>query len=317
MFVVALGIAGLGSGLRVAGLALDQPELVWVGYRILFLAGIVLVFDVTLYLIKIVRARGDVAEDLAMATRANMLAPGFMATSLIGGVTAGVWSGGIALWLTGTLGHLTLLVVFVGQWLKRDYKPEALNPTWFMPAAGIMTSAMAWPSYGPVELPMFTLTVGGVLWITLLPLIFRRIVLEPAVEPKLRPTLFIIAAPFGLMAGSLLTLFPDLPREVPQLILAGGTFFIIVLITSLPFLHKAKATMTWWSTTFPVSTVASGYLRIGGETGSVNLVVGVSLLAVAIVTTSLAVMASIHLAWLSFFSSESSSSVELSKSSKS
>ncbi|MEM6667037.1 MAG: hypothetical protein AAF638_11610 [Pseudomonadota bacterium] len=301
MFVIALGLAGLGSALRFAGLALEEARLLSAGYSILIFAGIVLVIDVLIYLGKVFRVRGHVVQDLTMATSANMLAPGFMVATVIGGVSASEWDGGSYLWLAGSIGHLILLVGFVGRWLQRDYKPEALNPTWFMPAAGIMTSAMAWPGFGPIELPMFTLTVGGVLWFTLLPLIFRRLVLEPAVEPKLRPTLFIIAAPFGLMAGGLLTLFPSLPRVVPELILAGGTFFILVLLTSVPFLHKAGATLAWWSPTFPVATVASGYLRIGGDLNSITMIAGLTLLVIACVTTSLAVLATIHVAWLAIF----------------
>lgn len=299
LFPIALGLAGLGAAFQFAGPVIGHPVLDSTSLVLLFAACIVLFTDIILYLVKLAGARGEVIEEFSMATSANLLAPGFMAAMVIGGLTANGNGHGEIFWLIGTLGHLVLLFAFVGQWLRRDYNPESLNPTWFLPAAGIMTSAMTWPGYGPVELPLFTLAVGGVLWAMLLPLVFRRMVLEPAIDPEIRPTLFIIAAPFGLMAGAFLTLFPEVPPVVPLVFLFAGTFFILVLLSQTRFLNRAGASLAWWAPTFPVATVASGYLRLP-DASAVSRSIGIGLLGLACITTALAIVASFHTAWNHF-----------------
>ncbi|MEM7458295.1 MAG: hypothetical protein AAF331_02420 [Pseudomonadota bacterium] len=297
LFPIALGLAGLGavSKAAFATLAIDALNSVSVG---LFVgASSILVMDVLLYLIKLIRHRSEVAEDISMATRANLLAPGLMAAMVIGGAMAEQVAVGSVIWLVASLLHLALLLAFVGRWLTHDYAPADLNPTWFLPAAGIMTSAVTWPAYGPILFPMLTLGAGGMLWLMLLPLVFRRLVFEPAVAPDLRPTLFIIAAPFGLAAGGLLTLFPSLTWQVPFLLLSGGTFFIAVLVVQIPFIRKAGITLSWWATTFPVAVIGAQFFRLSESVGQAAIFIGAGLFVVASLTTSAALIATLRAAW--------------------
>lgn len=297
LFPIALGLAGLGVALRIASVSLSTRLLLPAGDIIVILAACVLVIDMALYLTKLVRSRSAVAEDLSMPSRANLLAPGFMATMVIGGVWADSSMIGGPIWQAASIGHLLLILGFVGRWLTHDFMPEDLNPTWFLPAAGIMTSALTWPGYGPIELPIFLIGVGGMLWGMLLPLVFRRIVFEPAVSPQLRPTLFITAAPFALMAGALMTVFPTISIYVPLVLLSGGVFFILVLLFQFRFIAKAGISLSWWATTFPVATVATGFLRIGEKHGLYSLLTGTALLVLACLTTAIAILATIRAAW--------------------
>ena len=293
LFPIALGLAGLASAMIIASSTLSAAPLDDLGRGLLALAGGMLAIDVFLYLVKLLRHRSEVAEDLSMATRANLLAPGLMAAMVIGG---SVENGGL-IWATASGLHFILLMAFVGRWLTQDYAPSELNPTWFLPAAGIMTSAMTWPGIGPVEFPLLTLSAGLMVWLMLLPLVFRRLVFEPAVAPELRPTLFIVAAPFGLAAGALLTVFPDIAWQAPFLLLSGGAFFIALLVLQLSFIRKAGITLSWWATTFPVATVAAGFLRLSDQSGPIALYLGIGLLIVACFTTSLALVATVRAAW--------------------
>nr|WP_070960840.1 hypothetical protein [Hyphomonas sp. Mor2] len=297
LFPIALGLAGLAAVARAAAEAMTQFELSLLSEILLGLAGGMLAIDVSLYLVKLVWRRREVVDDIAMATSANLLAPGLMAGMVIGGLSAQTWPGGAQLWLIASIGHLLLLLGFVGRWLTHDYPPEDLNPTWFLPAAGIMTSALTWPDYGPIVFPMFTLGAGLMVWVMLLPLVFRRLVFEPAVAAKLRPTLFIVAAPFGLSAGALMTLFPDLAWPVPFLLLSGGAFVILALIFQLRFIAAAGISLSWWATTFPVAVVATGFIRLGDAAGSLATSLGLGLFAVSCLTTSIALIATIRTAW--------------------
>lgn len=296
LFAIALGLAGLGSAMRVASKELAADLLLAFGDSLLVVAAAVLVIDVILYALKLIRSRSAVLEDLTAPTQANLLAPGFMAAMVIGSAWHDTNDIGGLIWLLASVGHFALLLGFVGRWLTHDFVPENLNPTWFLPAAGIMTSPMTWPGYGPAELPIILLAVGGTLWVMLLPLVFRRIVFEPAVPAILRPTLFIIAAPFGLAAGALITLFPDPQSRIPFALLSGGAFFILVLMTQVRFLSKAGIVLSWWATTFPVATIAAGFFRIDHMKNSISLVIGGGLLALACLTTLMAVLATLQAA---------------------
>lgn len=291
LFAIALGLTGLGATMRVAAEHTGMRPLMDMGTSFLFIAAVALTLDVLVYLMKIVRHRSEVAADLSMATRANLLAPGFMAATALGGVFGEGNSIGGMIWVFASLGHLILLLGFVGQWLTRDYAPEELNPTWFMPAAGIMTAPMYWPHYGPIEYPLFLLGIGVTLWIMLLPLVFRRLVFEPPVTPTLRPTLFIIGAPFGLLAGSLMNISAATPDILPILLLSGGAFFFLVLLSKAAFLLEAGATLGWWATTFPISTVSAGFIRASEDGSDAMLWVGLGLLALACATTTFAAIA--------------------------
>jgi tellurite resistance protein len=297
LFPIALGLAGLGALAIAASDRVEIDSLISVGQVLLGLAGGMLLIDLALYLLKLLRHREEVVEDISMATRANLLAPGLMAAMVLGGVLAPNWAGGHWVWLVASIAHLLLLLNFVGRWLTHDYDPAELNPTWFLPAAGIMTSAMTWPGFGPIAFPMLTFGAGLMLWLMLLPLVFRRLVFEPAVQPQLRPTLFIVAAPFGLAAGALLTLFPDLPWQGPFVLVSGGAFFIVALVLQLRFIAAAGITLSWWATTFPVAVVASGFFRLGNAAGPIALYLGWSLLALACLTTSFAILATFRAAW--------------------
>lgn len=296
LFPIALGLAGLGGAwTTAAGVhGLEWPAALG-GYA-LAAAAVVLAADVLLYGVKMIRARDEVAADLSMATRANLFAPGFVALMVLAANLPPASSLKQPLWMAAVLGHLVLLLRFVGKWLTRSYAPQELNPTWFLPAAGIMAAGMTYPGYGSQALAAFTSSAGAMLWVMLMPLIFRRLVFEPAIDPQLRPTLFIVSAPFGLAAGALLTLVPEVPPPVPAALLSAGTFFIVVLLSQPRFLAAAGVTLSWWATTFPVSVLAAGFLRLGSDGDEWAAMAGTGLLVLASLTTGLAVAATVKAA---------------------
>ncbi|MBO6505490.1 MAG: hypothetical protein JJ850_08770 [Kordiimonadaceae bacterium] len=301
LFPISLGLAGFGAALSKASAVMGSTTGVTVGHGFLLAALSVLSVVVLLYCVKLVRAPGDILADLKTATHANLLAPGFMAAMVIGGSFATMHPAAPILWLVATVGHTLLLVGFVARWLTQHYSTDDLNPTWFLPAAGIMTSAMVWPGSDmvgvPTALPMFTLATGALVWLMLLPLVFRKLVFEAPVPADLRPTLFITAAPFGLFAGAVLTLFPSAPNELAAMFLLAGLFIVLVLLFKLGFLLKAGVTLSWWATTFPVATLATGFFRVSEPGEAVYLGIAMLLLALAGLATLVAVIATLRSAW--------------------
>jgi|GEM_PF-2489153 len=296
LFPVALGISGLGSLFLITGRHWHNSTLQQIGTSVLFLAAIVLTLEALFYSLKIIRNQSGVLDDWKTATRANLIAPGFMASQVIGGMLAADYPVASWLWIGGSAGHFILLVSFIGRWLTHEYNPQDLNPTWFLPAAGIMTAPMTWPGVGPAIIPFMLFGIGCILWLMLLPIVFRRLTFEPSVAPDLRPTLFIVAAPFGLFAGAVLTLFPETWSALALFALSGGTFFALVLMTQFQFLMRAGVTLSWWASTFPVATLSAGYLRLPAQPEStlITNTIGIGLLVLACITTSIAIMATIR-----------------------
>ena len=311
LFPIALGLAGLGSALWVAAETLSVALAQTIGTGMLISAGVVLTIDIALYLAKFFGDRQAVRDDLSMATTANLLAPGFMAAMVLGSAWHAFSPVGGAIWMIASVGHLLLLFRFVGQWLVHEYLPEDLNPTWFLPAAGIMTAALTRPDLGPLKWPLLLLAIGVILWMMLLPLIFRRLVFEPPLQPGLRPTLFILAAPFGLLAGGLQTLLPQISPLIPFGLLSGGGFLLLVFLAQPKFLIRTGIALSWWAATFPVSVIAMGFLRLDMSTGTLDLWIGSTFLVLAVATISIATIATIRAAWCTCASTVSKTEAQI------
>ncbi len=298
LFPMALGLAGLGGALRTAGAYLGVGWVGNAGVAFLVAAALVLVVDAVLYLGKLVRAREHVKADLGDTTSANLIAPAFMATMVIGSQLSAVTPIGVWLWAGATAAHLLLLLQYVGRWVTVDHDSGDLNPTWFLPAAGIMTASMTAPSGVPDPPVVFVFATGLTLWLILLPLVVRRTVFEPALAPRLRPSLFILAAPFGLAANSLMNIAPGVDPIVPATLAFGGAFFIFALIARPRFIAEAGVSLSWWGTTFPVATVATALINLAARSGSTfEAGIGLVLLVFAALCVAIAIAATVRVAW--------------------
>ncbi|MCG8443712.1 MAG: hypothetical protein MI723_18065 [Caulobacterales bacterium] len=297
LFPMALGMAGVGAALRAADARFAVGWLDGVGIAVLTAAGVALVTDALLYAGKLLRAPDAARAEFADPTSANLLAPAFMAAMVIGAQLSSLSPIGGWLWAAAAAGHGALLIRFVGRWLTHDFPSGALNPTWFLPAAGIMTGSMTAPPFAPDAAVWMMFAAGLVLWIALTPLVLRRVIFEPMLEPALRPSLFIIAAPAGLAANSALNLAPDTP--LPAALLASyGVFVILVLMARPRFLAGAGVSLTWWATTFPTAAVAAAALNVSVRTGDpLAAWAGAALTVCALAFLAIAIAATVRVAW--------------------
>jgi len=298
LFAMALGLTGLGAAFRLAGALFELAWMEATGVALLIVAAAVLVVDTVLYLGKLVHAHEHVKADLGDSTSANLIAPAFMATMIIGSQLSAVSAIGLWLWAGATIAHLLLLLHYVGRWVTVDHDSDDLNPTWFLPAAGIMTASMAAPDGVPAPPVYFVFATGLTLWLILLPLCVRRTIFEPALPPPMRPSLFIFAAPFGLAASSLMRIAPGVDPIVPATLAFGGAFFIFALIARPRFIAKSGISLGWWGTTFPVATVAAALMNLAARSGSAfEAGLGLVLLAFAALSVALAIAATVRVAW--------------------
>ena len=192
-----------------------------------------------------------------------------------------------------------LLLHYVGRWVTVDHDSDDLNPTWFLPAAGIMTASMAAPDGVPAPPVYFVFATGLTLWLILLPLCVRRTIFEPALPPPMRPSLFIFAAPFGLAASSLMRIAPgrrsDHPRHAR---LWRRVFHLRADRAGRDIIAKSGISLGWWGTTFPVATVAAALMNLAARSGSAfEAGLGLVLLAFAALSVALAIAATVRVGW--------------------
>ncbi len=298
LFPVTLGAAGLGASLRAAATRFEAPALDAVGVGVLAAAGAAWLVVATLYLGKVLRAQGSASADLGDQTTANLLAPGLMAAMVLGSQLAQVTSAGAWLWIAAVTCHGALLAGFVGRWVTQDFPSDALNPTWFLPSAGLMSASMTAGGFWPDTLTWMAFSAGFSFWLILLPGVAHRVIFEPALDPRLRPTLFILAAPFGLAANSMLNLMPDGPLAAPRVATYAGAFLVASLAARPRFLSGAGVTLSWWATTFPVATVATALVNLSTRTGDpIDAGLATAALGLAVAFTLIAVLASLRVAW--------------------
>jgi len=116
----------------------------------------------------------------------------------------------------------------------------------------------------------------------------------PALPDALKPTIFIILVPGGLLYAN----YPVVSSEVPLYALAA-TFFcaLTVLAALLVFArncHKWPFGPPWWALTFPLDSMAAGGLRhlritqaLGGTVNPAWNILALSLLALAVLVVSI------------------------------
>ncbi len=177
------------------------------------------------------------------------------------------------------------------------HRPESgtASPVWLLPLVAPMVSAAVGPALVP-ELPpgqwrmtlllacyaMFGLSLLATL--TLLPLVFARLVHQGPLPLALTPTLFLVLGPLGQSTTAVGQLADVAPHAVGTAYASAfGAFAVLygvpVMGFALLWLGLAAAmvvralrrgmtfTMTWWGFTFPVGTCVTGAAGLARHTG--------------------------------------------------
>ncbi len=274
------------------------PFLDGAGIGLLALGGAVFALDVILYAAKMVYARDAFRADDGDATDANLLASAFMAAMVLCAESYDAAPVCRWLWIAAAAGHAALLARFVGRWMTQAFDPLDLNPTWFLPAAGLMTVAMTDREFWPASLTWICYAAGFGLWLALMPQVMRRLVFEPPLPARLRPTTILLAAPPGLAAHGLFTLAPEAPAYVAGAFAYFGAFLLAALFARPRFLAHAGPTLTWWATTFPTATIASALSALAARTGAlVDRLLALGVLVLAVAFAFAAAGATMRLTW--------------------
>lgn len=268
-----MGLLGCAHVLHQLGLTEGAPF--GAGSKCVFVIGAVVLVVLTL----LYAARGLVVKDGLRADFSDPVKMNFSAAFAIalilgaGGLGIFGLPGAEPLLLAGALASFVCAVVVVRQWFRLAVAPAAITPAWFVPVASTLVAAKALGEGGFPTLGLFMAGLGFFGWLMVLPLVLRRLIVEPKMPRGLMPTLFILIAPPGLAANAALTLLPETLALPAALTCLGiGLFFLAVLVTMLGDFEKAGFSLAAWSYTFPTAALASAGLAITAQAGISGLV---------------------------------------------
>lgn len=262
LFAAPMGIGGLGLAWRAAHPALGVPAAI--GEGLLLLSGLVWVLLAALHVLRALSDPARLVADLHHPIRAAFAgAVGIGLMIMAGGLTP--YDIGLArvVWLVAiTLQTLAGLWV-VRVMLKAPRDSTTLTPPLLIPLVGSIVAPVFGVALGYTQLSWMLFGIGGMLWLTLQPMLFGRLASGPALPLKLRPSLAILLAPPAVASLALWQLTGAFgPAPVAML---GYAIAIAAVLASLyRDLVAAPFSMAWWSVTFPSAafvTAIMAYLR--------------------------------------------------------
>lgn len=156
------------------------------------------------------------------------------------------------------LTHFALLVWLVNGWFRGGLALEMISPVWFIPVVGNIVVPIGAMASGEVMLAWFGFSIGIVLWLMLLPVVFFRLIHGKPMPNELESTQLVLVAPPAIGSVSWSLLAGD-QAVVPGAVLLSVAFFLllalipmVVRVVSRPFVPAN------WAFGFPLAALSTG-----------------------------------------------------------
>ncbi len=161
-------------------------------------------------------------------------------------------------WWAGVVVQFVLTIIIMSVWIRHEkFKIEHINPSWFIPIAGI--------KYFNPELSWFFFAIGLFWWLILTTIVFNRIIFHQPIAEKLIPTMFILFAPPMIGFIALTKLLGGL-TPLGNLLYYFGLFLFILILFQAKMFAKLKFNLPWWAYSFPLDALAIATLLMYEET---------------------------------------------------
>lgn len=272
-FGMVLGLAGLGSAWRAASLAWGLPAIF--GELTMLAAGLVWLTVAILYALKWIvapeAARAEIAHPVqccfvGLAGVATMLVAGGLAphargAALILYAAGAAFTCAFAVWRTG------------GLWLG-GREPAQTTAVLYLPTvAGSFVAGTVGGALGLADLGHYFLGIGVFGWLAIESVLLHRLLTQPPLPSALRPTLGIQLAPPVVGAVTLLTVAPQAPFLVAQMMIGYGLLQALILLRLLPWILEEPFAPSYWAFTFGVTALAIAPIRlvILGDEGVIRI----------------------------------------------
>jgi tellurite resistance protein len=290
VFGSSMALAGLGLAWRVAGPQLGAPPII--GAAIVALAGALFALLCLLYVLKAVRHWTSVCAEFTDAASAPYFGTIIISLSLLAyGALPCSTSLATVLWGIATAAGLILLLTLVRLWILRDYKLTSISPAWLVPVIGNATTVFAGWQLGYHEVAIVSFAIAVIYYLTLLPLIFHRLVFEEKTPARSAPSLAVLISSPAVLAIAVFQIAGH--GNMLFDILVTTALFNAVLVASL---WKITAGMPigagLWAYAFSTNELAGAVLRYHASVpGFVTGVLAAFVLTLAtIVTVTVAIL---------------------------
>ncbi|MCG5529007.1 MULTISPECIES: SLAC1 anion channel family protein [Halorhodospira] len=286
LFAATMGLAGLAMVWNESHSLWGWPA--WVAEAVVVLAVISFVAMAAGYALKAALHPSAAWGEVTHPVRLNFLPAVSISLILLGIVTESEPLS-TALWGSGALLHLILMLAIVTSWMQRQLELGTLNPVWFIPAVGNVLVPIPAAQAGYMEVAWFFFSIGLFFWLILMTLVYYRLIFAPNLPAFLLPTLFVLLAPpaAGYLAWVSLLDGGD-PGVVGRLLYYKALFTFLLLLIQVPRLVRLPYYPSWWAYTFPLAAfcLASQHFVQAYQTGGgrgVMLLVVLTTLVIAVV----------------------------------
>lgn len=188
------------------------------------------------------------------------------------------------IWLLG----ITLTLVFawfvLRKWMDEQQLPESAMPVWVLPVVGTLNVPIVGTSLkfaGAQEICLMFFGIGIIFIIIMMTIIISRLFFQPPLPVNVQPSLLILVAPFALAFNGYegLSGVQDIPAS------AFFYFYLFLLLlfgSKIALLPKCcPFQVSWWSVSFPLSSVSVGCLRYAqNKSDTIHWVLAAFLLSV-------------------------------------
>jgi tellurite resistance protein len=161
------------------------------------------------------------------------------------------------IWIAA-LGHFILLAWLINGWFRGGLALETISPIWFIPVVGNIVVPVGAIASGEVMLAWFGFSVGIVLWLMLLPIVFFRLIHGKPIPDELESTQMVLVAPPAIGSVSWSLLAGD-QAVVPGAVLLSVAFFL--MLTLIPMVLRVISrpfVPANWAFGFPLAALSTG-----------------------------------------------------------
>ncbi len=165
--------------------------------------------------------------------------------------------GNAMIWIAA-LGHFLLLAWLINGWFRGGLAVEIISPVWFIPVVGNIVVPVGAMASGEVMLAWFGFSIGIVLWLMLLPIVFFRLIHGKPMPDELESTQMVLVAPPAIGSVSWSLLAGD-QAVVPGVVLLSVAFFL--MLTMVPMVLRVISrpfVPANWAFGFPLAALSTG-----------------------------------------------------------
>lgn len=283
LFTSVLGVTGLGLAWREASYTFGVPG--FIGETIIGFGAGIYIAILTLYILKIIKARDRVRAEFEDDVSIN-----FLPAITIGLMLIGIGAGphlpdvGEALWAIGAIGNIIVtLYVVAGFWFVRDHKLERVTPAWFIPVIGNIVAPIGGSQFLYVDVSWMLYGISVFFWLILTTIVFNRLMFHEPMAAAARPTMFILLAPPSLAFTAYVLLNGGYVDYFGQMLFGIALLTALMLATRVRDYLKIPFGLSWWAFTFPMDALTIAALLYHQHTFS-TLTATLSILCLALTT---------------------------------